>query len=275
MNASPVIPKTEEVLHSKESEEVLLSKESGAQPVQSGPDEAMRDEQSENWEDKRGHKGRERRCIATGSVRDIAEMVRFVLDPDKRVIADIAGKLPGRGVWVSADKASLDKAISEKAFAKGFKTKCQLPDDLQADVARLLKRRVLGLLTMAMKAGQMANGFDQVKSAAQSGPLAYRIEALDGSGDGRGKIRVLSKAIGHEFGLKMAPVIGCFNAKELGAALGREHIVHGAIRPGGFARSLRQDVVRLAGFVDIIPQNWPDKSHETIKIKMVNEAIRG
>ncbi len=272
---NPVTPKTDMALGPQGS---------GRQASKPAVQNALKDEvlsrpgddaPSENWEDKRGHKGRERRCIATGVVRDTADMVRFVLDPDKRVTPDIAGKLPGRGVWVSAEKTALQTAIDQKAFSKGFKAKCQLPDDLPADVARLLKRRVAGLLAMAMKAGQLAVGFDQVKSASQSGPLAFRVEALDGSQDGRGKIRVLSKALGHELGLKMAPVIGCFSALELGDALGREHVVHGAIRPGGFAKSLRQDVVKLAGFVDMVPQNWPDKSHETIKIKMVNEAIDG
>jgi len=225
------------------------------------------------FEDKRGHKGRARRCVASGDIRDIAHMIRFVLDPDKTVTPDIAGKLPGRGVWVSAHKPALETAIKTKAFARGFKTSCKVPDTLLLDVERLLRRRVLGLLAMAMKAGRLDIGFDQVKAAAQSGPLAFRVEALDGSEDGRGKIRVLTKAIGHELGLKTAPVIGCFKAAELGRAVGREHIVHGAIRPGGFAKSLQGDVKRLAGFVDLIPQNWPDKSHESVKINIDHAII--
>ncbi len=231
------------------------------------------DSQAGEFEDKRGHKGRERRCLASGDVRDIARMIRFVLDPEKTVTPDIAGKLPGRGVWVSAHQDALEKTLKTKAFARGFKSSLHVPDTLRDDVERLLKRRVIGLLAMAMKAGHLSIGFDQVKAAAQAGPLAFRIEAADGSEDGRGKIRVLTKAIGHELGIKMAPVIGCFNSDELAKAFGREHVVHGCIRPGGFAKSLRYDVERLAGFVDLIPQNWPDKSHEYVKIKTDHGTI--
>ncbi|MDP6876945.1 MAG: DUF448 domain-containing protein, partial [Alphaproteobacteria bacterium] len=39
-----------------------------------------------------------RRCIATGAVRDTAELVRFVVGPEVRLVPDVAGKLPGRGL---------------------------------------------------------------------------------------------------------------------------------------------------------------------------------
>ncbi len=216
----------------------------------------------ESFEDKRGHKGRERRCIASGTVMDMADMVRFVRDPDNRVTPDINQKLPGRGVWVSSDIMSLDKAIKTKAFDRGFKSQVIIPDNLDGLVLVLLKKRVLGLISMAMKAGHLTVGFDQVKSLAQMIPLTYRIEALDGSEDGRGKIRVLSKAMSHELGIPMAQVIGCFRSDELGQAIGRGNMVHGALKAGGFSRSLAPEITRLKGFVQLIPDAWPDRGHE-------------
>ena len=40
-----------------------------------------------------------RKCIATGEVRPKDELIRFVIAPDGTVTPDIAGKLPGRGLW--------------------------------------------------------------------------------------------------------------------------------------------------------------------------------
>lgn len=212
--------------------------------------------------DKRGHIGRDRRCIASGETFDVSELIRFVRDPEGVVTPDINQKLPGRGVWVTADIHSLHKAIKTKAFARGFKNKVSVPENLEEFVGVLLKRKVLGLISMAMKAGHLTVGYDQVRSAAQTVPLAYRIEASDGSEDGRGKIRVLAKAMGHEIERPMAPVIGCYSSAELGGAIGRDYLVHAAFKAGGFAKTIRPEVTRLAGFVPLIPEAWPDKAHE-------------
>jgi len=216
--------------------------------------------------DKRGHKPRERRCLASGDTRDPANMVRFVLSPDGVVNPDVAGKLPGRGVWVSSDRKSLEKTIALKSFGRGFKTKVKVEDGLVTLTERLLARRVLGLITMARKASVIALGFDQVQSMAREAAIAFRIEARDGSKDGRSKIRTLAKAMNREQDLPDPIVIGCFTAEEIGKALARDSIVHAAVKPSKLARSLALEVTRLSGFRDIIPAEWPDIAHERSKI---------
>ena len=230
---------------------------SAALPISQADDEA------EFGPDKRGHKSPLRRCLASGEVKDPAQMVRFVLSPEGVVIPDVAGKLPGRGVWVSADAASLKAVIKAKAFARGFKGKAKLEGDLIGLTGQLLARRVLGLITMARKSGVIALGYDQVQSMVREASTAFRIEASDGSKDGRGKIRTLAKAINRELGLPDPIVIGCFTAEQLGGALARESVVHAAIKPGGLARTLSVEAGRLSGFTALIPSHWPDIKHET------------
>lgn len=214
------------------------------------------------FEDKRGHKGPERRCIATEKSYDKSKLIRFVRAPDGTVTPDISGKLPGRGVYVCAYRTALDKAVKTKAFGRGFKAKTEIPDGLTDMIDAMLAQRVIGLLAMAMKSGRLIIGFDQVKSAARSEPLGWRIEASDGSPDGRGKIRVLTRAVSRELGLPIPSVIGCYSAAELGQALGRESLVHAAVKPGKFSASLSAAAQRLSGFRELIPEHWPDKAHE-------------
>ncbi len=214
------------------------------------------------FEDKRGHKGPERRCVASGQSRLKTDMVRFVLGPDLTVTPDINEKLPGRGVWVSSNREALQKAIKTGGFSRGFKSKVNVPDDLIDLTENLLRRRLIGLLAMGMKSGHMFVGFDQVKTAAQSDYLAWRFEASDGSDGPRGKIRVLTKAISHELERPLTPVIGCFSSADLGKALGRDHIVHAAIRPGKLAKAVTLAARRFSGFTPLIPDNWTDKKHE-------------
>ena len=159
----------------------------------------------------------------------------------------------------------MEKTIALKSFSRGFKTKAQLDGDLVSLTESLLARRVLGLITMARKAGVMAMGFDQVQSMAREAAIAFRIEAKDGSKDGRSKIRTLSKAMNREQDLADPIVIGCFTAQDIGKALARDSIVHAAIKPSKLAKTLAIEAKRLSGFRDLIPAEWPDIAHEQSK----------
>ena len=53
----------------------------------------------------------ERMCILTREVKAPEAMVRFVRDPDNRVVPDLKAKLPGRGVWVTARAVDVAEAV--------------------------------------------------------------------------------------------------------------------------------------------------------------------
>jgi len=61
----------------------------------------------------------ERRCVVTGEVQPKAGLVRFVLSPEGVIFPDLAEKLPGRGIWVTANRDLIAKAAAkERALAK-------------------------------------------------------------------------------------------------------------------------------------------------------------
>ena len=213
--------------------------------------------------DKRGHKPRERRCVASGDTRDPDTMVRYVLSPDGEVVADVFGKLPGRGVWVSADAASLRRAVKTGGFARGFKAKAKPDADaLVTQTHEGLRRGLLRQLTMARKAGRLVFGETGVREAAARGDVALRIEARDGADKGRGKLRTLSLATARELERPDPRVIGVFTAAEIGEALGREPVVHAALLAGPMVDTVRRQAVRLAGFEPLVPPDWVDAEHE-------------
>ena len=47
-------------------------------------------------------------------------LIRFVVGPEAQIVPDIAGKLPGRGIYVAADRAALDKAVSKIVTSSSF-----------------------------------------------------------------------------------------------------------------------------------------------------------
>ena len=216
-------------------------------------------------EDRRAGDGhRERRDVVSGEVRPEAQLIRIALGPENVLYPDVNAKLPGRGAWVAADRASVETALKTRAFNRSFKRQVVAPDDLADQIEALLRSRALGLLSMGIKGGRIVQGFDQVRGLSRSEPIAWRIEARDGSPDGRSKIRTLAKAVSRELGRPLPKLVGVFTSEELGAALGRSRSVHVAIPHGPLAKHFGLIAKKLAGFTDLVPEEWPDREHESL-----------
>jgi predicted RNA-binding protein YlxR (DUF448 family) len=186
---------------------------------------------------------RERRCIACGEVLPEDRLVRFVVSPDGEVIPDLDAKLPGRGIWLSADRALIAKAMAKNDFSKAAKTKVTWAADLPDHVERLLVTRMQADLGMARRAGLLDAGFDQIVRALDKKVTpAVFFHAADASEDGRRKIfgALRSRELEGES-------IGILTRDELSFALGRENVVHAAIRPSSLADRLIMNAKRLAG----------------------------
>ena len=192
---------------------------------------------------------RERRCVATGEVKGEEDLLRVALSPEGRVTPDVAARLPGRGGWVTADRALVDKAVKKRLFNRAFEQPVEAPDDLADQFEALLKARVLNLLGLARRAGRLELGSDAVRLALQSEPgPAWRLEASDAAPDGRKKLDHLAKAIESD-----APVLGCYDADALSRALGVGNAVHGALAQGPEAAGISALASKLAGFVNLDP----------------------
>jgi len=181
----------------------------------------------------------QRRCLVTREVKGQDEMIRFVLDPSGQVVPDLDGRLPGRGMWLSADRNVLNKAAAGNLFAGAARAPARAEADLAGQVERLLVSRALGCLGLARRAGQVTMGFEQVRACLRASAAGVLIAASDSAADGRGKLRRLAGDL---------PVVTAFSKAELGAALGREGLVHVAVAPGRLAQRLLCYVHRLAGF---------------------------
>ena len=181
--------------------------------------------------------GAERKCLATGEVQPKYRMVRFVVGPEGQVFADVMGKLPGRGMWVSADRAALELAVKKGAFSRGAKQSVKVPDNLVAEVEKQLARRVVDLISMQRKAGKAVAGYEKVKTWLQTEEALVLIQAVDGSG--RGKSKLSTPHYGH--------YIGCLTADELGLAFARQTVIHGALASGGLTLRVVEEAHRLNG----------------------------
>ena len=185
---------------------------------------------------------RERRCIVTHAVLSEKKLVRFVFDPQGHVVPDVAAKLPGRGMWVSANRDTLERAVAKGHFSRAAKAPVIVTFDIIDRVEKLLVARMCGDLGLARRSGQLLLGFDNVARAlAGTPPPAVLIEASDAANDGRRKLLAIPK------GATPVVVDGLTRA-ELSLALGRENVVHAALKSGRLSQRLAADAGRLSGF---------------------------
>jgi uncharacterized protein len=196
---------------------------------------------------------RSRRCIVTGDVYPEGRLLRFAIAPDGAVVPDIEAKLPGRGIWVRADKEAVDTAVKKRLFARAAKSEVKAGEDLSGLAETLLVQRLLSLIGLARRSGQLILGFDQVERALSSDdPPALVIEAVEASPGGAGKLKSAAIAQG------ITPYVICFlSIEEMSLAVGRENVVHAALRAGHMAERMIFEAARLEGFRTNKTWIWP------------------
>lgn len=197
---------------------------------------------------------RQRRDIVSGSVMDEDRLIRFVAGPDGAVVPDLSRKLPGRGLWVAADRTSVETAVKKGAFSRAAKRPLKPAADLADQVETLLLVRLRSALGLARKAGELTHGFDRVSEAIASGKVAFLIEAADGAEDGRRKLAALAR--------KATPkprTVGLFDSGEMGLALGLDNVIHTAFLAGRGAERWSVELDRLAGFRPLLPTSWREE----------------
>ena len=63
-----------------------------------------------------------RSCVVTREKLPKGELLRIVKTTDGSVVADLSGKVNGRGAYIKKDIAVLDKAIKSKILEKQLET---------------------------------------------------------------------------------------------------------------------------------------------------------
>lgn len=177
-------------------------------------------------------------------------MIRFVLGPDRAVFPDLAARLPGRGIWLSAEGDVIETARIQgnlaRAFARAAKGPVAVPADLVPSLSDGLRRRIGETLGLARRAGQAVAGFQKASEWLRSGRAGLVIQASDGSEDER---RRLFSASGTA--PEAARVREPLPAEALGRIFGRERAVHVAVADGRLAAALAVESDRLAGLAPV------------------------
>jgi uncharacterized protein len=207
-----------------------------------------------------------RRCVVTRECLPKEQMFRFVVSPDRALTPDLAGKLPGRGIWLSASRDVIEGPHGTnpgetrpngarsgakgrelvRAVARAARGPVRVPPDLPVVLETALIRRIGDLLGLARRAGQAIAGFEKARDWMRSHPVGLVLQAADGSEAERARFRsAVPDAI---------PVLDPLTGAELGRVFGHDTVVHVALAPGRLAGSIAMEAGRLAGLRTTSPQ---------------------
>lgn len=200
----------------------------------------------------------ERRCLVHGESRARGYLIRFVLGPDHAVVPDVAERLPGRGMWVAAERGALETAVRKNLFAKAAKTHAKADPHLPDQVEALLAKRCLEFLGLARGAGLVVAGQMQVEQALKARELACVLVAADAGADGTKKLLACGatmqaaediRSVSEEGRKSLRPVLqpSVFGSAQLGAALGRDMAVYIGLRPHSLTEQLVTTLHKLVG----------------------------
>lgn len=181
----------------------------------------------------------QRRCIATGQIREKDALLRFAISPDGQLVHDIGFNLPGRGIWVSCDANAVELAVKKRLFGKSAKQAVTVPDDLVTRIDQALAQQCLSLIGLGRKGGLVTVGFAKVEKALKSGKATLLIAAADGAEDGRQKLKRIAGSL---------PVIEIFSGAELSQALGLENAIHACLTNSALTKKILTAVSRLEKF---------------------------
>ncbi len=182
----------------------------------------------------------QRTCLGCRQVKDQDQLVRFVRSPDGEILADLKGRLPGRGAYLCSDRDCIETAVSRKQFDRAFRQVCQTVTvgQLADSIADQLLAHLASLLGMARKSAKFVAGSNAVLDALNRKKLLAVV--------------VLAKDISPQIGEKVRckaehqkiVTTRLFDKEKLGRILGRAERSVVGLPDGKLADAFLNDLLR-------------------------------
>lgn len=194
---------------------------------------------------KRGQERPQRSCLGCREIRDRNSLIRYVLSPQGEVVPDLEARLPGRGAYTCVDSSCLETAIKRSLFNRSFRREVTVlpPEVMVAQVASLMRSRILGYLGLANRAGKIISGSSLVCDALRGKNKPELIlVAVDASVNIADKVILLASV--HSVRAERM-----LTKEDFGAILGKSSRSAIAVRHSGFVARLVSEIERYRNFL--------------------------
>jgi uncharacterized protein len=175
----------------------------------------------------------ERMCVGCRDRHPPGQLVRFVRDPSGRIVIDVRQRAPGRGAWLSPERACVEAAVKRRALQRALSGQLEheRADALLDAMRRARVARALERLGLARRAGAVAAGTEAVREAMKDGRARLIWIASDASEGSKALLASNAER-------KQLPVIVALDGSSLARPIGMEYVAAVAVTGEPFATEL-------------------------------------
>lgn len=187
--------------------------------------------------------GPQRTCAGCRKSLDQDLLVRYVLSPQDEIVVDYRRKLPGRGAYTCLNRSCLELAVKRNQLSRSLRGgKEPSADKLWRALYDQIRGKVLNLLGMSRKAGQVISGTRQVLSelqAAKEFGLLVRADDLSSA---------IAEKVEKAASCNNVPCIVLFTKEQLGRLLGKSERGVVMLKNGPLTAAIAKELERLDKF---------------------------
>ena len=169
------------------------------------------------------------------------DFIKISLSPDNELVPDLHNNLPGKSIWVPANKARINDILKEDDLETFLGAQRLSTKDLIFLIEKLLRNKILNSISLAKKAGYLAIGLDKIKTQ-----LIGKKHCLIVVAKGAKSLKNYSMFSSND--------ISCFEnilyQKDLERSTGKNNVKYVGILSKNFKKTIQVDLNKLKGFME-------------------------
>ena len=169
------------------------------------------------------------------------DFIKISLSPDNKLIPDLSDKLPGKSVWLPADKALIVDILRKEDLKTYFGVSKIFSSDLVSLIEMVLRKRILSSISMTKKSGVLVIGLDAIKTQ-----LIQKRHCLI-------LVAIGAKSVADKFFFtsKTASIFeNMLEQKDLEKSTGKYNVKYVGIFSKNFKKTIQEDLNKLKGFIE-------------------------
>ena len=94
------------------------------------------------------------------------DFIKISLSPDNTLVPDLHNNLPGRSVWLPANKSIITDILKKQDLKTYFGMPAILSSDINDLIEKMLRKKILNSVSLTKKAGSLSIGMDAIKAVS-------------------------------------------------------------------------------------------------------------
>ena len=169
------------------------------------------------------------------------DFIKISLSPDNILVPDLHNNLPGKSVWLPANKPIITDILKKEDLITYFGMPAQLTSDFSDLIEKMLRKKILNSVSLTKKAGSLSIGMDAIKAQLIDKKHCLIITAKGAKRLPKNSNFLLNSVSRFE---------NFFEQKDLDRSTGKYKVKYVGIFSKNFKKTIQVDLNKLKGFID-------------------------